>query len=180
MFLYECQDKKCHLLTSGPDPPEFHRDGTLVSIWAHCILEVVSLDKLFNMFTSLFCCDCISVSWLSIFNVFFSHLANPSVLHLPFDDSSTPCPPSSRGPLREERSCSVMSDYLWPHGLQPTRLLSAWDFPGKGTGAGTGVLEKEVPFPSPGDLLNPGIKPRSPALQTDALLSELPGYGLWE
>ena len=29
-----------------------------------------------------------------------------------------------------------------------------------------------LPFPSPGDLLNPGIEPRSRALQTDALLSE--------
>ena len=27
-------------------------------------------------------------------------------------------------------------------------------------------------FPSPGDLPNPGIEPRSPALQTDAVLSE--------
>ena len=32
-----------------------------------------------------------------------------------------------------------------------------------------------LPFPSPGDLPNPGIKPRSPALQADALLSEPPG-----
>ena len=31
------------------------------------------------------------------------------------------------------------------------------------------------PFPSPGDLPNPGIKPGSPALQEDSLLSELPG-----
>ena len=31
------------------------------------------------------------------------------------------------------------------------------------------------PFPSPGDLPNPGIEPGSPALQADALLSELPG-----
>ena len=30
-------------------------------------------------------------------------------------------------------------------------------------------------FPSPGDLSNPGIKPRSPALQADALTSEPPG-----
>ena len=29
-----------------------------------------------------------------------------------------------------------------------------------------------LPFPSPGDLSNPGIKPGSPALQADALLSE--------
>ena len=32
-----------------------------------------------------------------------------------------------------------------------------------------------VPFPSPGDLPDPGIEPRSPALQADALLSEPPG-----
>ena len=30
-------------------------------------------------------------------------------------------------------------------------------------------------FPSPGDLPNPGIKPRSPALQADTLPSEPPG-----
>ena len=28
-------------------------------------------------------------------------------------------------------SCSVMSDSSRPHGLQPTRLLHPWDFPGK-------------------------------------------------
>ena len=32
-----------------------------------------------------------------------------------------------------------------------------------------------LPFPSPGDLPNPGIKLGSPALQTDALPSEPPG-----
>ena len=32
-----------------------------------------------------------------------------------------------------------------------------------------------LPFPSPGDLPNPGIKHRSPALQADSLPSELPG-----
>ena len=32
-----------------------------------------------------------------------------------------------------------------------------------------------VPFPSPGDLSNPGIKPGSSALQADSLLSEPPG-----
>ena len=61
-----------------------------------------------------------------------------------------------------------MSDSLRPHGLQPTRLLRPWDFPGKSTGVG-------VPLPSPGDLPDPGIEPRSPALQADALPSELKG-----
>ena len=32
-----------------------------------------------------------------------------------------------------------------------------------------------LPFPSPGDLPNPGIEPRFPALQADALPSEPPG-----
>ena len=32
-----------------------------------------------------------------------------------------------------------------------------------------------LPFPSPGDIPNPGIKPRSPALQADSLLTELQG-----
>ena len=32
-----------------------------------------------------------------------------------------------------------------------------------------------LPFPSPGDLPDPGIEPKSPALQADALSSEPPG-----
>ena len=32
-----------------------------------------------------------------------------------------------------------------------------------------------LPFPSPGDLHNPGIEPRSSALPSDSLASELPG-----
>ena len=32
-----------------------------------------------------------------------------------------------------------------------------------------------MPFPSPGDLSNPRIEPRSPALQADALWSKPPG-----
>ena len=32
-----------------------------------------------------------------------------------------------------------------------------------------------LPFPYPGDLPNPGIKPRSPALQADSLPAEPPG-----
>ena len=40
--------------------------------------------------------------------------------------------------------------------------------PGQNTGVGCHVLP-------PGDLPEPGIEPRSPALQTDSLLSEPPG-----
>ena len=36
----------------------------------------------------------------------------------------------------------------------------------------------ELPFPSPGDLPDPGIKPRSLAFQADALTSKPPGKSL--
>ena len=32
-----------------------------------------------------------------------------------------------------------------------------------------------LPFPSPGDIPNPGIEPRSPALQEDSFPAQLPG-----
>ena len=35
-----------------------------------------------------------------------------------------------------------------------------------------------MPFPSPGDLPNPGLEPRSPTLYTDTLPSEPPGKSL--
>ena len=41
-------------------------------------------------------------------------------------------------------SRSVVSDSSKPHGLQPTRLLGPWDFPGKSTGVGCHCLLCEV------------------------------------
>ena len=37
-------------------------------------------------------------------------------------------------------ACSVRSNSLWPHELQPTRLLHPWDFPGKNTEVGCHFL----------------------------------------
>ena len=37
-------------------------------------------------------------------------------------------------------SRSVMSNPQWPHGLQPSRLLCPWDFPGKSTAVGCHCL----------------------------------------
>ena len=59
-------------------------------------------------------------------------------------------------------SCSVMSSSLQPRGLYSPR-----DSPGQNIGVRC--------FPSPGDFLNPGIEPRSPALQMDSLRTEPPG-----
>ena len=61
-------------------------------------------------------------------------------------------------------SRSVVSDYLWPHGLQPARLLCPWSFPGKNTGVGYYLLH--------GNLSRAGIEPIfpvSPALAGDSL-----------
>ena len=50
----------------------------------------------------------------------------------------------------------------------PIGLYSPWNSPGQNAGAGSLSL-------LPGHLPNPGIKPRSPALQVDSLPSEPPG-----
>ena len=41
-------------------------------------------------------------------------------------------------------SCSVEFDSSRPHGLQPTRLLRPWDFPGKSTGVGCHCLLLDI------------------------------------
>ena len=60
-------------------------------------------------------------------------------------------------------SCSVVSNSLKPHGL-----LCPWGFSRQEYWSG-------LPCPPPGDLPNPGIEPRSPALQVDSLPSDPPG-----
>ena len=64
-------------------------------------------------------------------------------------------------------SCLVLSDSLWPHDLQHTRLFHPWEFSRQEYWSG-------LTFHSPGDLPNSGIEPRSPALLAGSLLSELP------
>ena len=62
--------------------------------------------------------------------------------------------------IGESESHSVMSNSLQPHGL-----YSPWNSPGQNTGVGSLFL-------SPGALPNPGIEPRSPALQVESLPAE--------
>ena len=64
----------------------------------------------------------------------------------------------------ESESRSVMSNSLGPHGL----YIQSLEFSRQEYWSG-------LPFPSPGDLPNPGMEPRSPALQADALTSEPTG-----
>ena len=54
--------------------------------------------------------------------------------------SGLPFPSPMHESEKWKGSCSVMSDSWRPHGLQPTRLLRPWDFPGKSTGVGRHCL----------------------------------------
>ena len=67
----------------------------------------------------------------------------------------------------ESVSCSVVSDPLQPHGLAH-RVPLSMEFFRQEYWIG-------LPFLSPGDLPHSGIKPMSPALQTDSLPYEPPG-----
>ena len=81
--------------------------------------------------------------------------------------------PKLRGDVSlAQLSHSVVPDSLRPHGLQPARLICTWDsLEARDTGAGS------LPFPSAGDLLDPGIEFRSPALQANCLQPEPPEEG---
>ena len=57
--------------------------------------------------------------------------------------------------------CSVMSESLWPYGLQPTRLYCPWNFPAKNIGA-------SCHFPLHRIFLTPGLN-LSPAFGTQIL-----------
>ena len=59
-------------------------------------------------------------------------------------------------------SRAVVSDTLWPHGLQPTRLLCACGFPGRNTGVGCHSLFQGI-FPTQGS------NPLLPHWQADSL-----------
>ena len=60
-----------------------------------------------------------------------------------------------------------MSDCLRFHGLARQAPLSM--------GFSRQEYWSGLPFPSLGDLPNPGTEPRSPAFQADSLATELPG-----
>ena len=48
--------------------------------------------------------------------------------------------------VKVKSSRSVVSDSSRPHGLQPTRLLRPWDFPGKSTGVGCHCLLRHISY----------------------------------
>ena len=88
--------------------------------------------------------------------------------------SGLPFPSPVHGSEKWKCSRSVVSDSPRPHGLQPTRLLRPWDFPGKSTGVGCHCWISHgctcVPHPEPASHLPPHPiplgHPRAPAMST--------------
>ena len=60
-------------------------------------------------------------------------------------------------------SRSVVSNFLWPHGLKPARLLLSMGFPRQ-------EYWRRLPLPTPGELPDPGIKPASLALSRSSCI----------
>ena len=70
-----------------------------------------------------------------------THQAPPSLGFSRQDHwSGLPFPSPMQESEKWKWSHSVVSDSWWPHGLQPSRLLCPWDFPGKSTGVGCHCL----------------------------------------
>ena len=88
-------------------------------------------------------------------------------------------------PVLLHLQCPIFCEFILPWPAEYAQLLShVWLFATPWTVANQAPLSmgfsrqeywSGLPFPSPGDLPDPGIKPRSPALWADALLSEPPG-----
>ena len=121
--------------------------------------SVISLWRIFCLFVCLFVSTghllgwsqtSNSSSWVALTPQFFISLAGVCPVYTWINES-------------ESDSRSVVSDYLWYHGLAHQAPLSM-EFSRQDTGVGNCCLLQRM-FPSPGDCANPGIEPRSPTLK---------------
>ena len=109
-----------------------------------CIMELAVKYKLLlllllllNHFSRVWLCDPIDGSPPGSLSLGFSRQEHWSGLSFP-------------SPMHESEkwkwSRSVVSDSYRPHGLQPTRLLHPWDFPGKSTWVGCHCLLQNISY----------------------------------
>ena len=92
-----------------------------------------------------------SLVWLCATPEMAAHQAPPSLRFSRQEHwSELPFPPPMHESEKWKWSHSVVSDPHRPHGLQPSRLLHPWDFPGKSTGVGCHyllhIIRSIVPF----------------------------------
>ena len=85
--------------------------------------------------------SCFSRVWLCVTPQMAAHQAPPSLGFSRQEHwSGLPFPSAMHESEKWKWSHSVVSDSSQPHGLQPTRLLHPWDFPGKSIGVGRNRL----------------------------------------
>ena len=96
---------------------------------------------LFNIMKVLLLLSRFSHVWRCVTPETAAHQAPPSLGFSRQEHwSGLPLPSPMHESEKWKWSSSVMSDSLQPHGLQPTRLLCPWDFPGKSSGVGCHCL----------------------------------------
>ena len=138
------------------------------------VLQVRCVCGVVSCFSCVCPCECMEVAQQAPLSKGFSRQENWSGLPCPspgdlpnprIETVSLKSPAlaseffTTRVTWSESESCSVMYDSLWPHGLYSMEFSRGEYWSGE-------------PFPSPGDLPNPGIKPRSSSLERDSLPAE--------
>ena len=104
--------------------------------WSEKILTVF-----FSAVSTLLLLSRLSCVWLCATPETAAHQAPPSLGFSRQEHwSGLPFPSPMHEGEEWKWSRSVVSDSSRPHGLQPTRLLRPWDFPGKSTGVGCHCL----------------------------------------
>ena len=92
------------------------------------------------------------------------HVGKPNLVHLPECCEANLCTQDcSKGKVRSLSRVRLCDPWPVAHQAPPPMEFSRQEY------------RSGLPFPSPGDLPNPGIEPGSPTLRVDALPSEPPG-----
>ena len=110
-------------------------------IWKGVNQGCISSPCLFNLYKELLLLSHFSCVRLCATPQTAAHQAPPSLgLSRQEHWSGLPFPSPMYESEKSKWSRSVLSDPQRPHGVQPSRLLHPWDFPGKSTGVGCHCL----------------------------------------
>ena len=138
------EDRKRHSHRHLPKPAEVHFQGLVVSLtWSflyYPALARIVPSRLLNILLLLplsrFSCVPLCATPYTA-----PHQAPPFLEFSRQEHwSGLPFPSPKHESEKWKWSRSVMSNSSGPHGLQPTRLLHPWDFPGKSAGVGCHCL----------------------------------------
>ena len=111
-------------------------DSSTFPLYQHCLSQP-NLLLLLSHFSRVRLC---ATPWTA------AHQAPPSLGFSRQEHwSGLPFPSPMHESAKWKWSRSVVSDSSRSHGLQPTRLLRPWDFPGKNTGVGCHCLLRTKP-----------------------------------